>query len=108
MAKVAKQEKRQYETCFKNIHYWTYLMDNQVRIVTADLKDHVTTEVMDNNQQAFEAFHALNLDLALSDMSLATIITLRCRQPRGAERCSDKEWSAVVQVWEYQRLHPKR
>jgi len=75
----------QYETCYRNQWYWTYLVDNSVRVVTAEVKDIVLVERMDTDKAAFEAFHAINLDLAAGQNSLPHIITQRCRKPEGRD-----------------------
>lgn len=94
----------QYATDYKNLWYWVYLIDNQVRILTAEEKDEVRVESFDTARQAFEAYHNINLDLAKSTKSLCEIVSIRCRIPYGKPSLLKTELPSSVQKIETARM----
>lgn len=100
----ARSQKMQYETWYRNQWYWTYLVGNSVRIVTAEAKDIVLVERLPSDKAAFEAFHQINLDLAAGALSLPHIITLRCRKPHGKDPCELAQIKSEHRIYDTQRL----
>lgn len=97
-------KKGQYMTEYRNLWYWVYLIDCQVRIVTAEDKLEVIVESFDDEHDAWSAYHSVNLALSNSILSLAEIINIHCRKPYGKPPMIIGELPGKVQSHEVKRM----